>query len=88
MRFKKGDKVVYIDRLPMTDEYKGWQLNKYETYEVINIACNKQGEIFYGVKDKKGTETTWFSEEDFIELKEYRKLKLEKLHEKLHEKFL
>ena len=81
MKFRKNDKVVYIDKLPMTENYKGWQLNKYETYEISNMACNKQGDIFYAVKDKKGNETTWFDECDFIGLKEYRKLKIQKLNE-------
>jgi len=39
----------------------------------------KPNTIYYGVKDNKGQETTWFEAEDFITLKEYRRLKLKKI---------
>jgi len=80
MQLKKGDKVFFIGN---NSKYS-LKLNKYEEYEISDFAYENDQfrDFYYGVKDKNGTESTWYVEEDFIELKEYRKLKLQKLHEK------
>jgi len=86
MQFKKGDKVFYIGG----DDFKyAWKLNKNEEYEICDMAYKdiKCSEFRYGVKPTNKNATwatsTWYNEEDFITLKEYRKLKLLKLYEQL-----
>lgn len=87
--FKKGDKVFFIG-----DNSKySWELNKYEEYEISTMSYRMEviphtngqlQEVFYfGVKDKKGTETTWYDTDAFLTIKQLRKVKLEKLHENL-----
>ena len=83
MRFKKGDKVFFIG----DDELKyAWKLDKNEEYEICDMAYKDEHfiEFRYGVKptnkNTTWTTSTWYNEEDFITLKEYRKLKLQKLH--------
>ena len=79
MKFRKGDKVFFIG-----DNSKySWKLNKYEEYEICGMSYKNDQfvEFYYGVKNKKGTETTWYEEEDFITIKQLRKLKLDKLNE-------
>ena len=47
----------------------------------IDIPCDDVHAFYYGVTNKRGVETTWYEEEDFITVQEYRKLKLNKLNE-------
>ena len=78
MKYKIGDKVVFIKK--SHKEY-ACPLNDYEEYIINNRAFDKMGiDMYYGVKHKNGTETTWYDENDFIGLKEYRKKKLEKIN--------
>jgi hypothetical protein len=39
---------------------------------------------FYGIKGKEPTWSNWYDEDDFLTLKEYRKLKIQKLNEISH----
>ena len=84
MKYKIGDKVVF---LKISHEEDAWPLNDYEEYIVVNKSYSGDEEYhyepkthYYGVKHKDGTESTWYNEMDFIGLKEYRKLKLEKIN--------
>ena len=86
MKYKKGDKVIFIKKSSKEDS---WRLNNYEEYEITNIAHNVSSTsyniiegYYYGVKHKDDSETTWYEENDFITIQEYRKLKLNKLNEK------
>jgi hypothetical protein len=83
MKYKIGDKVVF-----KSQPYKqyAWKLNDYEVYEIRSCAFAtensddyKMNTFYYSVKDKKGTETSWFEHDDFITIKKYRKLKLKKI---------
>ena len=79
MQFKKGDKVFFIG-----DNSKyAWKLNKYEEYEISDFAYDNDqfADFYYGVKHKDGTESTWYSENAFITIKQLRKEKLERLNE-------
>jgi hypothetical protein len=84
MKYKIGDKVIF-----KAQPYKqyAWKLNDYEIYTIIKKAFSdentthyKPNTEYYGVKDKFGSETTWFEYDDFITLKRYRKLKIQKLN--------
>lgn len=77
MKYKIGEKVVFIKKSSKEDS---WSLNDYEEYIISNISYDTI--IWYGVKHKNGSETTWYREMDFIGLKEYRKLKLEKINDR------
>lgn len=79
MKFKTDEKVVFIGE---NDEGK-WKLTKYETYVVVNHAFENLNPItmYCSVSNLKRTkESSWYDEEMFISLKEFRKLKLEKLN--------
>lgn len=76
MKYKIGDKVIFFKNSTKID---AWPLINYEEYEIINRAFNDFGTAFYGVKDKKGQESTWYLEKDFLSLKEVRRLKINKL---------
>jgi len=83
MKYKIGDKVIFKSQA--CKEY-AWTLNDYEEYEIINKAFSdeystnyKPNTTYYSVKDKKGTETSWFEAKDFISVKKYRRLKLKKI---------
>jgi hypothetical protein len=78
MKFHINDKVVFLKRSNKED---AWPLINYEEYTIINAAFEtfESGNIFYGVKDKNDQESTWYHEDDFLTLKEHRKLKLKKL---------
>ena len=84
MKYKIGDKVIFKAQ---PAKVYAWILNDYEEYVIVNRAFSdeystdyKPNTTYYGVKDKKGTETTWFEENDFITIKRYRKLKLKKIN--------
>lgn len=78
MKYKIGDKVIFLKRSSKID---AWSLNNYEEYEIVNRAFDKTGiNVYYGVKDRIGQESTWYIEEDFLSLKEARKIKLDKLN--------
>ena len=82
MKYNRGNKVVYVPRERMKDRY-AWKLNEYETYEVVGSAFDKLGiEILYCLKDWKGTETSWYEENDLKSIKEIRNLKLKQLKNK------
>jgi len=72
--YNKGDKVVFI-RNP--DIFYLWDLVDYNTY-IIDEKLTYNGEIYYSVRDNRLTETSWFQGNDFVSIKEYRKLKLKK----------
>ena len=76
MKYKIGDKVVFIKK-PSSKE-DAWPLIDYEEY-IITVHAFKYTH-YYGVKHKNGSETTWYDEQDFIGLKEIRKLKLERIN--------
>ena len=83
MKYKIGDKVVFKAQ---SHKQYAWKLNDYEVYEIRCTAFSnengtdyKPNTLYYGVKDKKGTETCWFEYDDFISLKKYRKQKLQKI---------
>lgn len=76
--YEIGDKVIFIENL---EKEHSWKLDNYELYTISRIAYdpyNKYQKI-YGVRDYQGYTITWFDEDDFITLTEYRKLKLNKL---------
>ena len=85
MKYKIGEKVVFIKKSYKSDS---WKLNNYEEYIITEHAFNKYYTDdynaythYYGVRHKNGSETTWYDEMDFVSLKEYRKLKLKKINE-------
>lgn len=80
MKFRIGDNVIFIKRSYKED---AWPLNNYEKYTITNRAFDRMGiDTFYAVKDNNGKESTWYIEDDFLTLKEYRKLKIKKLNER------
>lgn len=87
MKFTIGDKVIYIgfndDGL---DGPNAWKLERLQEYTITNKAfeINKDTGMFYGVRDYKGTESTWYKEKDFISIVEARKLKLEKIEKQYY----
>lgn len=77
MKYKIGDKVIFLKRSSKID---AWPLNNYEEYEIVNRAFDNSGtNVFYGVEDRKGQGSTWYLEEDFLSLIEARKIKLDKI---------
>ena len=78
MKYKIGDKVVFIKKASSKED--AWPLVDYEEY----IITHRSSDIntCYGVKSKEkyGDYSTWYEEQDFIGLKEYRKLKLERIN--------
>lgn len=83
MKYKIGDRVIF-----KTNQYKqySWKLNDFEEYTITNRAFSadmssdyKPNVIYYEVQDKYGTKTSWFENDDFLTLKKYRKLKLQKI---------
>jgi hypothetical protein len=78
MKFKIGDKVVFIQQ--SYKEY-AWKLNEHETYTVSNLAFSTyEVENYIAVKNYKGQEeSTWYLEKDFMKIKELRKQKLTKI---------
>lgn len=82
MKFKIGDKVIYIgfndDGL---DGPNAWKLKRLQEYTISNCAfeMKKDTGMFYSVTDDKGVSTSWYKEKDFISIVEARKLKLEKI---------
>lgn len=75
-KFKIDQDVIFIKKSNRID---AWNLDQYELYKIdCHVITNKQK--YYSVIDKNGRKTSWFIEEDFINLKEYRKLKLNKLN--------
>ena len=84
MKYKIGEKVIFLKKSYKNDS---WKLNKYEEYVITEHSFNKYYTDdynaythYYGVKQKNGSESTWYDEMDFIGLKEYRKLKLKKIN--------
>ena len=89
MKYKIGDKVIFIKKSSKED---AWPLKNYEEYIVSSKSYSGEREepyhkkdytpntYYYGVKCKNGSESTWYDEIDFIGLKEYRKLKLERIN--------
>lgn len=88
--YKIGDKVFFIKQ---PNKSYAWLLNDYEEYTICNSSyelidiIDGVKDVYknvvikkYGVKNKKGNiETTWFDANDFITLKEYRKIKIKNL---------
>ena len=84
MKYKIGERVVFIKK---SNKENAWDLNNYEIYTISDYAYNNisnndyvVNKNYYGVWDKDGSESTWYDEIDFIGLKEYRKIKLEKIN--------
>lgn len=84
MNYKIGDRVIF--KAQIYKQY-AWRLNDYEEYVIIKKALSDENTTdyipnttYYGVRDNKGTETTWFEYDDFITLKKYRKQKLRKIN--------
>ena len=84
MKYKIGDKVIFKAQ---PDKVYAWKLDNYKEYIIVNKAFSdenstdyKPNTTYYGVSDRKGTETTWFEAEDFITIKDHRKLKLKKIN--------
>lgn len=81
MKYRIGDKVIFIKKSYKED---AWKLNNFEEYTITDRAFDNMGiDTFYGVCHKDGTSSTWYLEEDFISLKEYRKFKIKKLNERI-----
>lgn len=87
MKYKIGNKVIF-----KSQPYKeyAWKLNDFEEYTISNRAfdINKTFDIksiknYYEVADKNGNKTCWFEEDDFLTLREYRKLKIKKINKNL-----
>jgi len=87
-KFKKGQKVVFINKSKR--EY-AWPLMEYKEYKIEGLATDfedfsNKKTYYYSVSYDANSWSSWYLEEDFIDLKKYRKLKLEKLNEKfIHE---
>lgn len=82
-KFEIGQKVVFIKK--SNKEY-AWSLKKYNIYEIKDIASDFidfSTEKIYYYSVNYDNKSSWYIENDFIDLKEYRKLKLKKLNEKL-----
>ncbi len=92
MKYKIGEKVIFLKKSSKED---GWPLNNYEEYIITESSYSGDrrypyhhdndytpNTYYYGVKSKEkyGSTSTWYEEQDFIGLKEYRKLKLEKIN--------
>lgn len=78
MKYQIGDTVIFIT---VPNMKYSWKLNDYDEYIINKIAYGSEPEqVVYGVKDKYNTETTWFTEDTFVTLKEYRKIKLNKIN--------
>jgi len=82
MKYKIGENVIFIKKSSKEDY---WKLNNYDVYTISCRSFNPYdtdtyngNTNYYGVYNKNG-ESTWYDESDFIGLKEYRKIKLEKL---------
>jgi hypothetical protein len=74
-----GDKVIY--RESYREQEYSWKLINNDEYIVTNRAFDKMGiDSFIEVRHRNGTETTWYYEDDFITLKEFRKEKLKKIN--------
>jgi len=72
MNFKINDKVIFIGN---NDKYT-WKLTKFKIYTITNRAFYKYSDkIQYAVKNDNCA-SCWYDETDFINLKEFRKLKL------------
>lgn len=77
MKFKIGDKVVFIHN---TNIAYAWKLCDYSTYIISDYAIDNYSTIHYSVDNlNNNTYSSWYNEKDFVTLKEYRKLKLNKL---------
>jgi hypothetical protein len=75
MGYKIGERVIFMSQ--PKKEY-GWKLKDFEEYIICNRAFDEIE--YYTVRNISGSEeTSWFEEDDFLTLKEYRKLKLKKL---------
>ena len=83
MKYKIGDKVIFIKKSLKEDS---WKLNNYEEYIITEHSFNKHYHYnyeaytnYYGVKHINGSESSWYDEIDFTTIKEYRELKLKKI---------
>jgi hypothetical protein len=79
-RFKKGDKVVCIrmnDRISW--EYTTTRLCIYEVIEIESWKFSRLYDEKFGIINDRGVQIvpTW---KDYLSIKEYRKLKLEKIN--------
>lgn len=85
MKYKIGDSVIFKSQ---SHKDYSWKLNDFEEYTISNRAFDiKCVRVFYEVEDKYGTLTSWFEDDDFLTLKEYRKLKLKKIKKNLWEEY-
>jgi len=80
MKFHTGDKVYYM---PKTNREYAWELKLLDEYIITNHAFDMRtndNTMYVGVRNKKGIETTWYDENDFLSIYEYRKYKLNKIN--------
>lgn len=77
MKFKKGDKVIFIGQ---SNKRYAWELEKGKVYTVETKAADEFEtyiSVSYGT-----TRSSWYIESDFVSLNEARKLKLIELDER------
>ena len=83
MKYTIGTKVVFFKK---SNEKYAFELKNFQSYTILNrvVEFHKLGTIdYYSVAYNDGkSESSWYLEMDFIELKEYRKLKLKRLNDK------
>jgi len=85
MKYKIGDKVIYIG---IPNNKHSWELNMLETYEIEKVIfdtglnTNDNYNIYYSVIHKDNIVTCWYLEENFISIVKARKIKLEKINAK------
>lgn len=77
-KFKNGEKIFFIG----TKDYP--KLEKYEMVIAMTtknyLAQDHTGNIFIHVKTSEGSICCWYNENDFINIYEYRKLKMIKIN--------
>jgi len=75
MKYHVGDNVVFINN---SKNAYDWNITEYKIYKIYGYSIHKS-QIVYSVKFGT-TIQSWYSECDFMSLKEYRKLKIEKIN--------
>ena len=75
MKYHIGDKVVFVNNSKTIYE---WTITEYKFYKIYGYSNHISG-VVYSVKFGT-TIQSWYRECDFMSLKEYRKLKIEKLN--------
>ena len=80
-KFKNNEKIFYVGGI----DDDSFPLEKYEMATALlnnnTIAKDHTGNVFITVQTKDGAINCWYNQNNFISLKDYRKLKLKKLYE-------